>query len=62
MFARLITKQLKLSVFILTIPLNLSYDGGFIDLSYDEGGGGLKVPSLFLFVKTIEKEISYALC
>ena len=54
-FARLITKQLKLSVFILTIPLNLSYDGGFIDLSYDEGG--LKVPSLFLFVKTIEKVI-----
>ena len=31
--------------------------GGFIDLSYDGGGGGLKVPPLFLFVKTIEKVI-----
>ena len=37
--------------------VNLSYDGGYIDLSYD-GGGGLKVPPpLFLFVKTIEKVI-----
>ena len=36
--------------------LNLSYDGGFTDLSFD-GGGGLKVPSPFLFVKTIEKVI-----
>ena len=35
--------------------LNLSYDGGFTDLSYDEGG--LKVPPPFLFVKTIEKVI-----
>ena len=34
---------------------NLSYDGGFTDLSYDEGG--LKVPPPFLFVKTIEKVI-----
>ena len=35
--------------------INLSYDGGFTDLSYDEGG--LKVPPPFLFVKTIEKVI-----
>ena len=35
--------------------INLSYDGGFTDLSYD--GEGLKVPSPFLFVKTIEKVI-----
>ena len=35
--------------------LNLSYDGGFTDLSFN--GGGLKVPPPFLFVKTIEKVI-----
>ena len=41
---------------ILSIGINLSYDGGFTDLSYDEGG--LKVPPPpFLFVKTIEKVI-----
>ena len=34
---------------------NLSYDGGFTDLSFI--GGGLKVPPPFLFVKTIEKVI-----
>ena len=37
------------------LSINLSYDGGFTDLSYDEGG--LKVPPPFLFVKTIEKVI-----
>mgnify|MGYP001418915763 CR=1 FL=1 len=36
--------------------LNLSYDGVFKTPSYD-GGGGLKVSPLFLFVKTIEKVI-----
>ena len=36
--------------------INLSYDGGFTDLSFN-GGGGLKVPPPFLFVKTIEKVI-----
>ena len=35
--------------------LNLSYDGGFTEINYDEGG--LKVPPPFLFVKTIEKVI-----
>ena len=36
--------------------LNLSYDGGFTDLSYDEGGAQ-SAPPPFLFVKTIEKVI-----
>ena len=37
------------------VYINLSYDGGFTDLSFI--GGGLKVPPPFLFVKTIEKVI-----
>ena len=41
---------------LVSSNVNLSYDGGFTDLSFD-GGGGLKVPPLFLFVKTIEKVI-----
>ena len=36
--------------------INLTFDGVFSDLIF-EGGGGLKVPPLFLFVKTIEKVI-----
>ena len=32
---------------------NLTFDGLFSDLSFN-GGGGLKVPPLFSFVKTIE--------
>ena len=35
--------------------LNLTFDGPFSDLSFN--GGGLKVPPLFLFVKTQEKII-----
>ena len=41
--------------FWFDINLNLTFDGPFSDLSFD--GGGLKVPPLFLFVKTLEKVI-----
>ena len=39
----------------MNCPFNLTFDGPFSDLSFD--GGGLKVPPLFLFVKTLEKVI-----
>ena len=32
------------------ISFYLSYDGGFTDLSFDGGGGGLKVPPHPLFI------------
>ena len=37
--------------------INLSYDGGFTDLSFDGGVGSKCPPPPFLFVKTIEKVI-----
>ena len=42
-------------------PFNLSYDGGFTDLSFN-GWGGLKVPPPFLFVKTIKKSNKIMQC
>ena len=51
---------LFLRIYFITLVtpehLNLSYDGGFTDLSYDEGGAQ-SAPPPFLFVKTIEKVI-----
>ena len=35
--------------------VNPSFDGGWNLTSFDEGGGGLILSTLFLFVKTIEK-------
>ena len=40
----------------LEFLINLSYVGGFTDLSFD-GGGAQSAPPPFLFVKTIEKVI-----
>ena len=41
----------------LFTSINLSYDGGFIDLSHDGGGGGLKVPPPIFFCENNRKVI-----
>ena len=41
-------RHYQIVVTTLSVMLNLTFDGGFTDLSFD-GGGGLKVPPPFFY-------------